>query len=343
MYEKLGASLSDLQSVNLHFYGSKRTSEGTFSKNFHDDFSYSRNLGSKWRKVGSFYKIAKKLNPALIIVCSWELIIPALFIRLQRRALLLYDMQENYFHNYLYKNGYASPLRFLKALIPLLIEGVGSVFFNKVIAAESCYKNERPFLARNYILLENKALETSEIVNYPEKEYDLIYHGTLADQTGLKHVEELVSKNYLESKKLLIIGHSPKKEDQERIQKLEVKTNIEVEVSNSPIPHNLIMDGLIKSKASLSLYPIAAPIKNRTPTKFYEANSIGIPFIAFSSEHNKSLIEKGFKGCLLNKIEEIKNIAPEKTQFEDKRLFLWKDESRIFKNLILTMLDKKDG
>ncbi len=302
MYKKLGASISKSGFRDICYFGSKCIEEDQKPDQVNDDFIYSRSIFKRTLRAFSFFFFIVKRQPDLLIITTWELLLPALFSRLLARASIIYDIQENYYKNEKNK-GVTGRIR---ALIIRGLEQVSSQFIVHFFLAERCYEEELGFTKKKSTLLENKALESFKDLKSGSKLYDLFYGGTIADQTGLRQVEMICELIKDKDIKISTYGHCPSQKDLDRVKALAKKYSFfEAQVSEVPKSHNELLEKMTKARYNLALYPPNPAIENRIPTKFFEGIVLGITLITIENKTYQNFFNAYGGGIIISDLNEI--------------------------------------
>ena len=112
LYEKLGLSMRESKKYRVNIIGFEAKNPPVVpGLSFHSIYSGSRlDLGrllAPWR----FLRILFTLKPALLIVCTPELLLPAVIYKLFSGVRLWYDVQENYQKNIQYQSPYPASFK----------------------------------------------------------------------------------------------------------------------------------------------------------------------------------------------------------------------------------------
>ncbi|HZI23764.1 MAG TPA: hypothetical protein VFD46_01720 [Chryseolinea sp.] len=295
MFEKMGQSLSPLYEV--HIIGTNANTNSTDANIiFHPLASYSR-LGLN--RMLAPLRVLKKilhLKPALVIICTHELLWMVLIAKLFLRCVVVYDIRENYFRNILYTNSFPAILRVFIALYVRIKEWVTVPFINTFFLAEAGYAHELPFVKNKKVLLENKVKRTT-LPPQPKWSTDdggihLLFSGTLAPTTGIFIAIDLVTKLHaLEPKICLhIIGFSPMQRVYHEIRdQIKGKSFIHFTESREPVPHQEILRAIQKADFGIIAYPPNRSTENTIPTKLFEYLGHELPILLIN---HKSWVEK---------------------------------------------------
>jgi hypothetical protein len=346
MYEKLGASLLRDSRFEAIFFGSETSSENLTRGRFEEDFHYSRNPFLRVLRSISFLFTCLEIRPDLIVICTWELILPALIIKGIRGSLLVYDIQENYYKNTLGLSFLRRMFLFPIAAFIQAVENLGRPFFSATIMAEDCYLREMKSFANTAIVLKNKSIRNPiKMAPVVHQKTTLIYCGTISNQTGLGQIENLAKSIFNKDTQIKIIGHCPGKRDLMRVQALEEKFHcIDIQVGLKPQAHGIILSEIERANYCLALYEINHVISDRIPSKFYESLGKRTPVIAFKNDSYETFFKKHGGGILVDSIDQIPEIFYPQIKrevdfhFSDQDIF-WIGEDLIFKALILKLLN----
>ena len=141
MFEKMGQSLSPHYEV--HIIGTKSKTDSSHDNIiFHPLASYTR---LSLDRILAPLRILKKilyLKPALLVICTHELLWVVLIAKIFLRCPVVYDIRENYFRNILYTNSFPPILRVFIALYVRIKEWITIPLINNFFLAEAGYANE---------------------------------------------------------------------------------------------------------------------------------------------------------------------------------------------------------
>ena len=232
-----------------------------------------------------------KLKPDLLVITTHELINTALIIKLMSRCKIVYDIQENYAANLKYIN----PSIFRKVLAILLQtkEYLSGYFIDEYWLAEACYKNEFSFIRDDrYSIIENKAgYHPGDTKKW--KPMSMIFSGTVSTYGGVENCINLFHEiQKVEPETTLhIIGqiHDPELHQWLVAQQSSSK-NIQLTLSEKPIPHDAILAAISKANLGVIGYIPNQVNLNKMPTKLYEYSRYRIPYVV---QENTYWSEKG--------------------------------------------------
>lgn len=241
---------------------------------------------SAWGRIASqirFLRILLKVKPKILISCTYDYLPIASFFKGIFGYKLVYDVQENYVKN-LELNPSLSPdkkTRFSRIIRRM--EGVNGV--DLFLLAEKCYAEEMPE-KRPFLILENKfagEIKAKIPFKIPEKEgYDFLISGTLSPAFGTVeaiHWFKEILKKFPDSR-LRIIGHCTLPSYGITVQKAcEKVSNIQLNLSNTPIPHEEIIATYSGVDFAILPYQNREAIKDKMPTKLFESAALGVPVL----------------------------------------------------------------
>ncbi len=345
MYKKLGASLSDSKGLDLLFFGSKKMASNHDYGIFLDGFSFNRNPFKRIQRIWNFAITCFTLKPDLLVICTWELLVPAIFYRAFWRKKIIYDLQENYFKNILAENSFKRVVLIFPAMIVRWIERISVHWISGILVAEECYFREITFTGKRGILLENKAIPF-EIPKIKKRD-QVVYSGTISIQTGLGELEHFLKtmKGYT----LVVIGHCPKRSDQLFLHELsESYPNLKLNISNEPIPYDLIREEIRRSKFSFAFYQNFVSIKDRIPTCFFESLAYSCYILASGNPTYQEFFKKHGNGKAFNSsMEAAEFVIDQNIEFDRDRFsqedVCWITEKDIFKSQIQDLLMEIDA
>lgn len=284
MFEKMGQSLS--RHYEVHIIGTNSNINSTDSIIFHPLASYSRLTINRMLAPLRVLKKILHLKPALLIICTHELLWMVLIAKIFLPCVVIYDIRENYFRNILYTNSFPPILRVFIALYVRIKEWMTVPLINIFFLAEAGYAQELSFVKNKEVLIENKVKKTllpdSKKWSTDDHNIHLIFSGTLAPTTGVFIAIDLATKLHaLDPKiRLHIIGFSPMRTVYHEIQdETKDKNFILFTESREPVPHLEILSAIQKADFGIIAYPPNLSTENTIPTKLFEYLGYGLPIL----------------------------------------------------------------
>jgi hypothetical protein len=286
MFEKMAQSLAQSQKYELHVIGyPPKVMHAPRSIFVHPLRRFKRiSVGRLLAPVTVLRKVWR-LNPALLIVNTHELLGVAFTMKALRGCKICYDIQENYFRNILYTNAFPFLLRPFIALYVRAKEISFSPFIDHFILAESGYEQELKYLPARKTVIENKLrLSSHSFVKKSNKDgfIHLLFSGTLAISTGVFEAvllaKELHQKN--EKIRLTLIGYCAQQDVLNQI-KTAIRDNdfIALIGGDTLIPHQQILEEIYESDFGIISYPPNPSTENAWPTKLYEYLGCHLPVL----------------------------------------------------------------
>ncbi|MFY0652021.1 MAG: glycosyltransferase [Cyclobacteriaceae bacterium] len=229
------------------------------------------------------FRELSKLKPELAIVNTSELLIVVLLNQILFGGKIVYDIQENYFRNFIYQNNYPPILKHLLGFSVRLKEKLLSPFIDHFILAEHGYIDEFSFFRSKYTVIENKAVTMNqrETSSKGSKCFKFLFSGNISDNSGVKRALDFfkaIAKEIPEIK-LTIIGHCP---NERFLNKLKEKCTEDIELIASihPIDHTTILKQIQDSDFGIVSYNVNPSNENCMPTKVFEYLAYGLPIIS---------------------------------------------------------------
>ena len=349
---KLGISIRETSKYSLNIIGfSAKKIEKSEEANFYSSMAFSRSRWDRIRAMARFTELLLKIRPELLICCTYEYLPIARFFKKIIGYKIVYDVQENYTANL--------------ALNPLLTEKkrkqLGKIIrkmeqpngIDLFLFAESCYQNEMPEKTP-YLVLENKfagSIHQISPKSYSgKKHFKFLISGTLTPAYGT--VEAIAWYREIRSiyprSSLRIIGHVSLDFYSKVIE--ETATNepsIFLELSEIPVPHSKLLDAYSDADFLLLPYQEHAAIRDKMPTKLFEAAALGVPVLHSPNSNWETFSEAHSSGF---PIDFSKNELPEETFKEavSKTYFtnspdsslLWSSQSQNFIEAISSLFEK---
>lgn len=284
-YEKIAKSLAQNQTYELYCTG--------YPSNIELSDNNVKLLPLSWLKkdrIGrliaqwSVFKLYLKVKPELIIVNSPDLLLITSLYRILFGTKIIYDIQENYLRNLWFQNNYFWGLRHCLALAIRTIELITAPLFVHFILAEKIYTKQLRFVKDRFTVIVNKSLVPLKTISNGFNNNNLIFFigGTIAHEYGILRGLDFYY-NLLEkypNSKLKIVGHCPNKSLYKLLQsKTKNQPNTQLEISKSPVPHQLLENEIITSTIGLLPYLPNKSTEGKWPTKLYEYAAYHLPFI----------------------------------------------------------------
>jgi hypothetical protein len=284
MYEKLGRSIreSNKYRVNIIGFGVKNipVQQGMA---FHTLYQGKRSGVARLLAPLKFLIKLIQLHPNLTIVCTPELLLPAVLYKLIYSTRLWYDVQENYQRNVTFQEAYPAILKPLLRFCLWLVENTTRPFIDVYLLAERCYAQELPFVKGKHVVLENKFI--SPDINLKPRENDkiqMIFTGTCSRENGIVEAISMVTSLYQHGcpVKLTIAGQVPNPEMHAFIKTLTEGTEfIDLVGDGSLVSHSTIMELASNANFGLVAHQPNPSNENCIPTKLYEYLGLQLPMI----------------------------------------------------------------
>lgn len=251
-------------------------------------FSFAR---LSYKRIGANFSLFKRLwqiKPNLLIVATMELIPAAVLYKWLRGLQLIYDVQENYQKNILFTGVYPSWMKYPLAGLVRTLELMSRPWIDAYWLAEDCYQTELPFPASRSWIIPNKfkkvQLEKWLTPNPPltVQKGHFVYTGTISKPYGIYRAIQLVQAlHQLDNQiKLTIVGYCIQKSEWNKIQaQVADKNYIQWIGGEEPVPHEEIIQAMLKAEIVLMPYYINRSVENRIPTKFYECLALRRPML----------------------------------------------------------------
>jgi len=285
MYEKFSLSMAKTNKYEINIIGfSAKKCPVHPNINFYPLFSFQRLSVKRFFAPFRFFGALLKIKPELVIITTYELLLPALFYRWTNKSKIIYDIQENYAKNVTNNHGLPAVIKFIWVKLISFIERTTSQWVAHFILAEKGYEKELNFIGEKYTIIENKTL-LADKQRKPRKKHAglrFIYSGTITKNYGIYQAIQLYMdiREYFQNCSLHIIGHFPYKEDYLRIQNMAEKyADIILEGSLAPIAHTKIMKAIGKADVGIVSHQPVPSIANCFPTRIYEYMAHRLPII----------------------------------------------------------------
>ena len=299
-WEKLGRSLHETNTYSLNIIGfSGKMHEEKNSVNF---YSSQSSFVSKWKRVISqlrFIRLLVKIRPRILICCTYEYLPVAALFKKLFNFKLVYDVQENYVANLDLNPNLTAKAKERATGIIQNAESINSI--DLYLFAEKCYREEMPE-KRPFLILENKYSGPIKPVNpirFPlKKGYKFVITGTITPAFGILDALvwfKSVLREFPESR-LNIIGHLTLSEFGKALSlACQNVPAIELTFSEVPVPHEQLIHAMTEADFALLPYQNIPAIKDKMPTKLFEAAASGIPVLITPNQKWENFL-KPFSG-----------------------------------------------
>ncbi|MBX2916981.1 MAG: hypothetical protein KF856_17055 [Cyclobacteriaceae bacterium] len=284
MTEKLGATLAQVEGNEVYVIGyPSRTETSPDSITSLPLKPFTRISFGRMLAPLAVLKKCVQVKPEVLIVNTHELMIISIINRILFGTIILYDIQENYARNILHTPAFPPLLRPLLAGWVRLKETLLTPFFNGIILAEKCYEQELPFVRKNYVVVENKAILPKHFLREPpSNKIKLVFTGTLAEGTGVFQAIRFTQKLHQLNPKveLEIIGYCALPASLLKIRSaIAGCTFIKLTGGDQLVPHHQIMEAIRTASFGIICYAPAPHIKDKVPTKVFEYLACELPIL----------------------------------------------------------------
>jgi glycosyltransferase involved in cell wall biosynthesis len=283
-WEKLGRSLRETNTYSLNIIGfSGKMHEQKDSVNF---YSSQSSFISKWKRVISqlrFIRLLVKIRPRILICCTYEYLPVAALFKKLFNFKLVYDVQENYVANLDLNPNLTAKAKERATGIIQNAESINSI--DLYLFAEKCYGEEMPE-KRPFLVLENKysgPIKQVKPIRFPlKKGYKFVITGTITPAFGILDAVVWFKSVLIEfpESRLNIIGHLTLSKFGKALSlACQNVPAIELILSEIPVSHEQLIHAMTESDFALLPYQNIPAIKDKMPTKLFEAAASGIPVL----------------------------------------------------------------
>jgi glycosyltransferase involved in cell wall biosynthesis len=239
-----------------------------------------------WKRLLVAFKVLKilsKVKPEVLIVNTHELLFVTFLNRIFFGVKIVYDIQENYYRNIRRTTAFPAATRIPLAAWVRFKERLFTPFFNRLILAEKCYRDELGFVSSNALVIENKAVLPPGFQRRPEQgKLLLAFTGTLGESTGIFQAIDLADKLYQNRPdlELHITGYCSIPEVlAEIINRCTGKKYIKLTAGKMQVGHEQILDLISRAHFGIISYPPSSHTSGRIPTKLFEYLSARLPIL----------------------------------------------------------------
>ncbi len=280
-FEKIAQSISKTNKYHINIIGNTGKKESNIP-----DIEFNIHSIAKGAFLRRFILRAQililffKIKPSIIIVQTHELLLVSLFHKLLRGSKIIYDVREDYKKNIQYLSPLPWVFRFPLSRFVRIKERLCSPFIDQFWLAEKCYAFEIGFPKDKSIVIENKALKSKKDRVIP-KGLKCLYSGTISTYGGIHLAIDIFRKitKQIPNATLTIIGQCHDKSLIESLEKSAKKdSNIQLNISKDPVPHEGIIEQIHNSSLGLITYQPNPVNQNKIPTKLYEYSQYGLPY-----------------------------------------------------------------
>jgi glycosyltransferase involved in cell wall biosynthesis len=345
-YYRMGLSLRETNKylINIIGFSIKNKSSEDLIK-FTPIFCEKR---TSWKRILVGVRLLKLLfqhPPKILIVTTYELLLPVVLLKPFLGYKIIYDVQENYSKNLRYNNSITRILRDLALGYILFIEKVSGPFIDHYFFAEQCYREEMPEI-ENFTVLENKFYGNIQPVDpiclKGKSSYHFLIAGTLTEVYGIVEAIQWYKEvlKQFPASKLKLVGYIPVASYRENILKeLEGMTTVEAHLAEQPLPYSMILNAYKGVDFCLMPYHQIPSISPKYPSKLYESMALGIPALFSPNPAWKALVETCQGGAEMD-FQDLQNASLNFSQLLQQEFFsspapqkvLWKsDEDRFLK------------
>jgi glycosyltransferase involved in cell wall biosynthesis len=285
-YEKIALSIGQTNKYDQNIIGFRsKNIEPAQGVAFHPLFAFPRlSLRRALAQVVILKKLVQ-LKPQLIVSNTYETLAVIVLYKILFGAVVLYDVQEDYYRNIRYASYMPAWQRWPLSHVVRLVETCCAPAVDCFLLAEKTYRTDLPFVQdRPYIMLENKHLPTHQAQprRRERRGWHFLYTGTIAENYGI--FDALAFMDQLHQRipevRLTIAGFcassSVRKWLYEIIDKRQYISTIGIDAL---VPHARIMQCLQSADYALLPYQTDPIVARRIPTKLYTCIYLKIPIL----------------------------------------------------------------
>ena len=287
MYKRFAVSLAKTNKYEINIIGIESKIKNTPSDNihFHTYKTAGRSPVNRLKCYRQYIHFVKEIDPDVIIITSPELLVINRFINRKKRAILIYDLQEDYYINIIYQRIYSWPFNYLLAKIIRQIEIKLSRKYDYIFLAESSYKKEIPFLNKssNTLVLENKSVDLPSRKKAKNKQpLNILFSGVVSEYAGIYQTLEVYKKlKRINPNTTLTIAGICYQEivKVKLIKACENDSDITWIGGHDFVPHDLIVEQISQADLGIIAYQPNEINQHKMPGKLYEYTALGLPHI----------------------------------------------------------------
>ncbi len=314
LYQKIGRALATkYPDHGFHFIGFRPASEPDYKPpnvHFHPLYHFKRLSLHRLLAGPRFFRKLWRLKPSIVVVATFELLLPVYFYSWFCKVKIMYDVQENYARNVRYTQVFPMILRWPLAQSIRLIERFCHHRIAQYLLAETCYAQEMPFMKRKATVVANK-VQRSVLSPVSRIKGRLVYSGTISRDYGVfRAIAWATQLHQIDPDITLnIIGFCPNHHDWEQLQTLlKMYPFIRLTGGQQMVPHSEIMMALQQAQFAVLPYDINQSVAGRIPTKFYECAALQTPMLAQANPAWQRFINDYPAGALID-FDDIAKVA----------------------------------
>jgi glycosyltransferase involved in cell wall biosynthesis len=288
IYDKIANSLLAINHLEIQILGADKFE--SIEKNnlikLLPVFITKRGLISRFYNLKVFWHYLLKVNPDILIVCSPELLLPAVIYKLAFGKRLILDIQENYRLNFSHQFEYQ---KFNWINLPQLTTLYFSWFYpfiDRCWLAEKVYKYQLGIPNLKSEVFENKVSEkwVGLDKNNPEKKTGLkfLFSGLITEESGILTAIDFFKAFQIQftNARLTIVGYIPNQNLRNKIQSYENQDlGIKILDCTDWVSSQHILEKFSQSDVLLLSYKETEANKGKVPTKYFEARFTGKPVL----------------------------------------------------------------
>ncbi len=284
-YEKTAISIGKLGNYQINLVGQKVLNTPLEPYIVFDSlFSFSRLSFKRFFAGWRFLAYLRRLHPDVVIITTFELLLPAVVYKILTTKKIIYDVQENYFRNLIYTTTFPFGIKHILAVGVRTLEYLTRPFISHYLLAEKNYEKEFYFTKNKHTILENKLFKTSvkSRIIRNDNTIQLLYTGTIAENYGIFEAVDLAKALHkIEPKiRLKIVGFAAQKDVLEKLKKtIKAHDFITLVGGDSFVAHQEILALIAQSDFGLISYRPDKSTENCIPTKLYEYLAHQLPFL----------------------------------------------------------------
>lgn len=235
-----------------------------------------RRYKARWRVL----RMAFRSRADVFIFSTYELIFPALLLKVILGTRIIYDVRENYYRNIRHSEGLPALLRWPLAVAVRAVEKITAPAIDHFLLAEAAYDKEFRFHRGGYTVVENKALSIAKTMR--PGGLNLLFSGTLSQSTGVFRALALAKKlrEFTDEVTLTVAGYAASPALQKQIRaEAEGHDYIRLVGIDTLVPHTRIRELTATADAGIIAYPQFPHTSGAVPTKLFEYLQASLPIL----------------------------------------------------------------
>ena len=308
IFDKLAYSLSGLARMQLYILGGNNFGKGNSDQRTQllPIFSTKRSLIYRFYNIWTCWCYLVKIKPDVVIICSPDLLLPAVIYKLAYGKRLIFDIQENFGLNLRFQISYQNLSWInLQDIADFYFSAFNS-FADRYWLAEKIYTDQLGISKSKSIVFENKVSEKWKSYEEPDsiKQSNkngtvFLFSGFITEESGILRAIDFFCafQIQLTDCHFIISGYIPNQFLKRKILNA-AKQNAGIEIFDQGkwVSTASIFNHYVESDVVYLSYIETEANKGKVPTKFFEAQFSGKPVLCQKDGSFSKLVVKSEAG-----------------------------------------------